>query len=98
MATGTRERGFSDDIRFQHENNSRRSQWSKYALHNDVIVHCLMMSLFTQTVLHRVPIHQIACCCYVNDDDQHLLFIRAGDSGPATCPVHVMTVDRRVSE
>ena len=38
----------------------------------------------------------MASCVYVNDDDQHLLFLRAGDSDHAHCPVHVVMVNRRV--
>ena len=47
-------------------------------------------------VLHRLPIHHIDCCCYVNDDDKHLLFVRAGEPSLTCCPVHVLEVERRV--
>lgn len=33
----------------------------------------------SQTVLHRIPIHEVAAASYVNDDDQHLLFLKAGN-------------------
>ena len=37
-------------------------------------------SLFlSQEVLHRIRIHEIASASYVNDDDQHLLFVKAGE-------------------
>ena len=41
--------------------------------------------------------HEVASCVYVNDDDQHLLFLRAGQSDLTHCPVHVIMVNRRVS-
>ena len=50
-----------------------------------------------QTVLHRFPIHDISCCCYVNDDDSHILFLRAGDSRHTHCPIYVLAVNKRVS-
>ena len=33
----------------------------------------------SQTLLHRIPIHEVAAASYVNDDDQHLLFLKAGN-------------------
>ncbi|CAI7993782.1 Cerebral cavernous malformations protein 2 homolog [Geodia barretti] len=80
--------------------NSGKLPW-KLGLDDEVTVTISALNLKiikedrTGTVLHRLPIHEVASCVYVNDDDQHLLFLRAGDSDHAHCPVHVVMVNRR---
>lgn len=48
-------------------------------------------------MLHRIPIHEIASVSYVNDDDQHLVFLKAGDASQPYCPCYVLSCAKQVS-
>ena len=45
-----------------------------------------------QTVLQRIPIHDVASASYINDDDQHLLFVKAGKIQYVTVSVVICIV------
>ena len=54
-------------------------------------------SYYTQRIIHRVPLHEIASVSYIKDDQEHLLLIKAGNSTQSLCPVYVFTCTKQVN-
>eukprot|EP00731_Ephydatia_muelleri_P035920 Em0179g10a len=46
-------------------------------------------------MLHRIPIHEVASVSYVCDDDQNLLFIKAGDPTNPYAVCHVLCFSKQ---
>ena len=42
------------------------------------IVACNIYTKLLQVLILRIPIHEIASLSYINDDQEHLLFLKAG--------------------
>ena len=65
-------------------------------LSNSHLYFSLSLSLSLQKTVNRFPIHEIASVSYVRDDDEHLVFIKAGQYTEPVCPVYVFGCSKQV--
>lgn len=52
--------------------------------------------VFLQPTIHRVPIHEVASVSFVKDDNDNLVFVKAGQFNMRTCPVYVFNCTKQV--